>query len=156
MRRLLPLFMLLICCGALALERPQGRPRPAARADAPVRFEAVDIWIDAGSDPLTAWQVAVRYDATRVQVIGVEGGEPQAFRAAPFYDPAGMEQGRIILAAFTADHAAAPAGLVRVGRLHLRVQGRPPHGCKSELVTAGTVRGQRIIAFVDLAEARPQ
>jgi hypothetical protein len=80
------------------------------------RFVAVDVYVDAGDRKLAAWQVEIDTD-DRAAIVGVEGGEPAAYREPPAYDPAALQGGKIILAAFTTGDA--PSGKVRVARLHL-------------------------------------
>ena len=84
-----------------------------------VRFVTVDVIVETGDRPLAAWQVEVKTDA---RIVGVEGGEPAAFKAPPFYDVRALRGGRIILAAFTVDEAA-PGGTLRVARLHMQETG---------------------------------
>ncbi len=95
-----------------------------AAADGSVRFAPIDIVVDVGNGRLAAYQIelVVRGDAT---VVGVEGGAPAAFKAAPYYDPAALAGGRIIVAAFsTADEL--PSGRIQVATLHMREQGAAP------------------------------
>jgi hypothetical protein len=59
-----------------------------------------------------------------VKLVGIEGGEGEPFKAPPYYDPAAMGQGRVILAAFSTDAAAAlPRSRSRVARLHVMIDG---------------------------------
>ncbi|MBT3382026.1 MAG: hypothetical protein HN742_26135 [Lentisphaerae bacterium] len=112
-------------------------------ADPEVRFVAVDLWSDSGDRPLAAYQVDIRYDARRVRVVGVEGGDHAAFVDPPHYDPKGMAGGRITLAAFSAVRDL-PTGKARLARLHLQVEGKAVPELNVELVTAGTATGSRI------------
>jgi hypothetical protein len=56
------------------------------------------------------------------QIVGVEGGDVDAFRAAPYYDPGALWDSsadrRIVIAAFTVDDNPA-RGRIRVATLHL-------------------------------------
>ena len=52
----------------------------------------------------------------------MEGGEPPAFAAPPYYDPRALQQGRIVLAAFQTQ-GELPAGRVRVARVHFQTEG---------------------------------
>jgi hypothetical protein len=113
-----------------------------AEPEKPVTFDATDVWIDSGTESLAAYQVEIRYDATVAGIVGVEGGETAAFNSAPFYDPAGMEGGHIIVAAFTADDANAPTGRVRVARIHWRTEGNQSTAVTIRLVTAAKVGGE--------------
>ena len=90
---------------------------PALSVAGDVLFYPVDIYIDSGKRPLAAWQIEVHYDDADISITGVEGGD-SPFTEPPYYDHPGMRSGRIILAAFTTDRKA-PAGRLRVARLHL-------------------------------------
>ena len=113
------------------------------------RFLAVDLWLDSGSQELAAWQVELVDPSDRAQVVGVEGGEPAAFQEAPYYDPAALRSGRIVLAAF---HVGAdlPRGRVRVARVHLLVTGPDPE-LRVAPVVAATLGGQTIDVRAELS-----
>ncbi len=72
----------------------------AHAASAEVTFRPVDVYVDSGETPLAAYQVEVHYDKSRIKIVGLEGGETRAFNPPPYYDPAGLEEGRIVIAAF--------------------------------------------------------
>jgi hypothetical protein len=120
-------------------------------AEQPVTFTAMDVWLDSGQVPLAAYQIQIRYDPVVARVVGIEGGATPAFNAAPFYDPAGMEGGRIVIAAFTTDDASAPTGRTRVARIHWRVAGGAMPEISARLVTAARVGGQRFVPAVEVA-----
>lgn len=126
------LFGAILIALALLLTLPFAVPF-AARAEgpAPTPFRAWDVVIDTGGSPLAAWQIDVRLGATSL-LVGVEGGAgigsaPEANAASPFaepphHDPAALQSGRVVLAAFsTAAREDLPRGAVRVARLHVRV-----------------------------------
>lgn len=123
---------------ALLLTAPQERP---------TRFVAMDVYVDSGPHPLAAWQFELACDPAKARIVGVEGGEPAVYRAAPWYDPAALRSGRIVVAAFTAEEGA-PAGRVRVARLHLEesmsVEVRPT------LSVAAGPGGKRIDAAIEI------
>ena len=148
MRALAGLLLAALLLGAAAPE-PAAGPAPAPGQ----RFAPVDVFVDAGEERLAAWQLEITYDGGKVQVLSLEGGEPQGFREAPWYDPAGMTGGRMVIAAFVSDDAQAPAGRNRVARLHLRMEktGSPLPAAK--LVTAAKPGGERIGAKVQLVLA---
>jgi hypothetical protein len=143
---------LLAAAAAAALLGLLGAGGPAAPAggERAVRFTAADLFLDSGKNRLVAYQVEITYDRERVRVVGLEGGEPRAFSDAPHYDPAGMTGGRIVIAAFTTDDEAAPRGLGRVARLHLRVSGPGDPGLRVKVVTAAKPGGKRIDVKADL------
>ena len=71
-----------------------------------------------------------------------EGGEPEAWREPPHYDPEALRGGRIILAAFTTSEA--PAGRVRVARLHVEASGDAVARAVIASVVAATEGGEKI------------
>lgn len=87
------------------------------------RFEAVDLFIDAGPRPLAAYQLEFRADTPAVKIAGVEGGEHPAFAPAPYYDPAAIQHERVIIGALsTLAGPELPAGRTRVARVHVMVE----------------------------------
>lgn len=125
-------------------KEPVDRLNPSvAKAAVPIDFKVLELWVDAGREKLAAYQVELRYDRKRMNIVGLEGGTSRAFHGAPYYDPKGMTGGRIIIAAFSPDDRLAPSGNTRVARLHLRVKGLglPPHTLK--LITAARPGGKR-------------
>lgn len=130
----------------------------AAHAGAPrsqeveERFEAVDVFVDSGGTPLAAWQVELVDTSGRARVVGVEGGEHPAFREAPYYDPAALQHGRIVLAAF---HVGAdlPGGRTRVARVHLLVKGGEPR-LEVRPMAAATSGGRPIDVRAELERQR--
>jgi hypothetical protein len=111
------------------------------------RFTAVEVYVDS-PQPLAAWQVEIRTDAT---IVGVEGGEPKAYAEPPYYDPKALQGGRIVLAAFTTD-SAPPAGRVRVARLHLQEKG--PSDLASKVVAAAAPGGARLDVKLELVRVK--
>ena len=108
MKRLLAMLM----AAALVLA-------PLAAAAGDFSFMPLDIYIDSGDEPLAAYQFELRYDSWAYSIAGIEGGEG-ALAEAPYYDPRGMESGRIVIASFTTDPNPA-AGRVRVATVHVAV-----------------------------------
>lgn len=115
----------------------------AAGQDA--RFRAVDVFVNAGDEAVAAWQVELPETKGRL-VVGVEGGDG-IWSDPPWYDPAALRGGRIVLAAFrTAD---VPRGRVRVARLHLQESGEgAPFDAK--LTVAARPGGDRVAARVEI------
>ncbi|MBN2319236.1 MAG: hypothetical protein JXR49_09175 [Acidobacteria bacterium] len=116
-----------------------------------VRFLSVDLWVDSG-EALAAYQVEITYDRNSIRIVGLEGGQVEAYRDAPYYDQKGFESGRIILAAFTTG-TDAPKGRTRVAIIHVAVEGniRPELTCR--LMAAAKPGGRRISPKVDLIPA---
>lgn len=97
----------------------QPTPQPSAREA--VRFETLDVVIDVGTSSLAAYQFEL-LASDGATIVGVEGGEPGAFAEAPYYDPAALAGGRIIVGAL-AGEGEPITGAARVARLHMRVAG---------------------------------
>jgi hypothetical protein len=104
------------------------------------RYRAIDVWVDAGDAALAAYQIEIVAEGEGT-VTGVEGGEPAPFRAPPYYDPAALAGGRIILAAFTTADGA-PTGRIRVARIHVMETG--PVTYRAALLAAAAPGGRRI------------
>lgn len=109
------------------------------------RFVAVDVYLEAGEKKLAAWQVEVA-TGDRATIVGVEGGEPAAYREPPTFDPEALQGGKIILAAFTTKEA--PSGRVRVARLHLMESEKA--ALEGKVVAAAAPGGARFEAKVTL------
>jgi hypothetical protein len=109
------------------------------------RFVAVDVYVEAGDRKLAAWQVEVA-TGDRATIVGVEGGEPAAYREPATYDPEALRGGNIVLAAFTTGDA--PSGRVRVARLHLMESERA--ALEGKMVAAAAPGGARFEAKVML------
>lgn len=120
-----------------------------------VRFAAVDVFVDSGSEPLAAWQVDLRAIAGDVRIAGIEGGDAPAFAEAPFYDPRAMQHEHVILAAFsTRPGAELPAGRTRVARVHVQVTGAIAPHYELRLTTAAGADGRELTAHATWAAAR--
>ncbi|HKA89666.1 MAG TPA: hypothetical protein VKE22_18505 [Haliangiales bacterium] len=91
----------------------------AAAPPAGPRFRTIPVTVESAT-PLAAYQVEI---TTAGRIVGVEGGDAP-FDAPPYYDPAALAGGRIILAAFSTE-SALPAGRHRVAVLHVREEGEP-------------------------------
>jgi hypothetical protein len=143
MRRVLPGVLLLTLAALLGARALGSSEDEAPRAAAPA-FRALDLWVDTGDAPLAAYQVELRYDRSAVKIVGLEGGEPDAYRDPPYHDRAGLEAGRIVLAALTTDDNA-PSGRIRVARLDIFVEdgGETPR-ITLVPVTAARPGGERI------------
>ncbi len=112
-------------------------------ASAP-QFMPVDVYVDSGGERLVAYQLELIFDESKVEILSLEGGAPESFREAPYYDPAGMRGGRMVIAAFTTDDAGAPQGKHRLARLHLRVAPGASPNIEAHVVIAARPGGERI------------
>lgn len=116
---------------------------PAQQPQPQLRFVAVDVYADAGAKGLAAWQIELDCDPSRAKIVGVEGvGEKP-----PYYDPAALQGGRIILAAFTTE-IQAPAGRVLIARVHLQETADTDYRVK--VMAAAATGGERIEPTIDL------
>ena len=120
------------------------------------RFCAVDIVADSGSTPLAAYQVEIVLTNMPARIVGIEGGEHPAFSSPPAYDPAAIQQERVILAAFsTRAPSDLPAGQTRVATLHFEVQGDQDPQCLVRVQAAGDAAGNRIPLTVTCKQRTP-
>jgi len=111
-----------------------------------VRFQSYDVYVDAADDAVAAWQIEV-VAGDGATIVGVEGGEPECWRAPAYYDPAALKGGRIILAAFTTE-PGPPRGRVRVARLNFMLSGEV--ALEAEVIAAAAPGGTRIPIRVEL------
>jgi hypothetical protein len=107
------------------------------------RFVAVDLYADTGGRPLVAWQIELDCNA---RIVGVEGSGEKP----PYYDPAALQGGRIILASFTTE-PNPPAGRVLVARVHLQETGKTDYTAK--LMAAASPGGARIEPKIEIVRA---
>ena len=136
MRKLTLLLLLAILLPAL----------PAAAGD--MRFRTFALMVDADTDSLAAWQVELTYDQAAVRIVGVEGGLAP-WEEAPYYDPKGLDAGRMVLASFTLD-PDPPSAAIRVARVHIQQTGRKRNPLQANLMAAADAAGRRIGATVRL------
>jgi hypothetical protein len=87
--------------------------------------------------------------------IFIEGGEPEAFRQPPVYDPKAMQHDRVIIASFsTAATSTLPMGKTRVATIHIQISGDQVPQFEIKLQTAGDSRGHKISAQVTFEERK--
>lgn len=119
-----------------------------------LHFRAVDIFVDGTNQPLAAYQLEFTASAG-VQIVGIEGGKPAAFREAPFYDPKAIQHERVIIGAFsTAAADQLPTGRTRVATIHLLTTGELPPRFEVQLKAAATVGGKKISVYASAQEQR--
>lgn len=135
-------LMLMLLMGLMALSLARGQVDAPAAA---VRFEPVDVILDAGNVPLGAYQFELAVEKGEAVIVGLEGGEHAAFKEPPFYDPAALSQSRIVVAAFSMDKVL-PTGATRVARLHMQVTGTADYAVK--LVVATDAKGEAVKAAI--------
>ncbi len=109
------------------------------------QFVAVEIYANSDGKGLAAWQIELQCDPAKATIVGVEGGEKP-----PYYDPAALQGGRIILASFTTE-SQPPAGRVLVARVHLQETGKTDYAVN--VMAAAAPGGERIEPRIDLVRA---
>lgn len=130
--------------------------QPAA-TNAPVRFRAVDIFVDSGETPLAAYQLEFAVTNVSANIIGIEGGEHPVFAQPPFYDPKGMQHERAIIAAFSTEAAdKLPKGKTRVATIHIQTSGKTEPRFETTLQTAADANGGRIEVTANSVERKAQ
>ncbi len=117
--------------------------------DAPqaVRFEFIDVYVDSGDTPLAAYQFEFTDSAGSIKIVGIEGGEHEAFAKPPYYDPKALKNNRVIIAALSTA-ADLPTGKARVATVHVQVEVDVIPEITINLETAGDVQGNEIDAKV--------
>jgi len=133
----------------------QEEERAAEAEKQPVRFEAVDVYVNSGNVPLAAYQFELSDERGSIKIVGVEGGEHPAFKEPPYYDPAALMKGRIIIAAFNTGKEL-PAGNTRVARVHVRVAGDEAPEYIIKLQVAASEEGKRISAKASVKRGEGQ
>ncbi|HOC57778.1 MAG TPA: hypothetical protein PKI20_19320 [Verrucomicrobiota bacterium] len=147
MKRWLTIFCFGLAAGLLAQQ-----PAPEESRS---RFGAVDIYVDSGSTPLAAYQLEFAATNGVARIVGIEGGEPAAFREPPFYDPKAMQHERVILASFsTAAVADLPTGKTRVATVHYQTTDTQPPRFELKFQTVGDAQGTKISAQASFMERK--
>lgn len=142
---------ILIC----ALAAPLFAQQPAE--ESPVRFRAVDIYIDSGSTPLAAYQLEFSVTNTVAKIVGIEGGAHPAYHEPPYYDPKAIQQERVIIAAFNTDKPdKLPTGKTRVATIHLEIVGAEKPAYQLKIQAGGGSAGNRISVTAICEERNPE
>jgi len=148
MKRLL--VAMLLCVSGALLGQVAGAPGAQEGAEAPARFATIEIHVDAGEATLGAYQIDLA-GSEGVTIVGIEGGEHEAFAEPPYYDPkALMDSERVIIGAFSTDDDL-PSGRTRVATVHVRLTTDEPR-YELTLTTAASGDGTRIEASASLIE----
>lgn len=117
-----------------------------ARAE---QFKAYDIVITPHGEALAAYQVELIADDPGARIVGVEGGDDPAFQEAPYYDPAALQTGRIIIAAFDTG-PNPPNQTTRVATVHMIEPDDCDSGHTMDLTVAVDAHGNDIGADIEL------
>ena len=141
----------LVLAFALAASAPGQQPTNSP--DQRPRFCAVDIFIDSGTSPLSAYQLEFSADDHSAKIVGIEGGEHAAFCAAPYYDPKAIQQERVIVAAFnTQKPDRLPTGKTRVSTIHLQTTQSSQLQFKLKVQVAADANGKAVVVEVTALE----
>jgi hypothetical protein len=105
------------------------------------RLETVDVYIDTGDQPLAAFQFELTSNA---KIVGIENGVLDD--TPPYYDPAALQGGRIIVADFTTA-PNPPSGKIRVATLMFYAEAKSEYVVK--LVAAAVPGGKRMEAKIE-------
>ena len=106
-----------------------------------VRFAPLYIYLDSGNRNLAAYQFELKTATGQIKIVGVEGGEHQAFKEAPYYDPAALAKDRIIIAAFNTG-SNLPRGRTRIATIHLQIIGDAEPQYELKLAVAAGADGK--------------
>jgi hypothetical protein len=141
-----------ICVMVPVLAQQPGQPQGLLTEDYStpqpgVRFAPLYIYIDSGSKSLAAYQFELKATAGQVKIVGVEGGSPEAFKEAPYYDPAALQDNRIIIAAFSTA-GSLPKGRTRVATIHLQIIGEIEPQYELKLIVAADADAKEIPAEI--------
>jgi hypothetical protein len=121
------------------------------------RFCAVDIYVDSGSTPLAAYQLAFAATNGVGRIVGIEGGEHAAFRQPPVYDPKAIQHERVIIASFsTASASDLPTGKTRVATIHYQTTDAQASRFEVKLQTVGDAQGNKVAAQASFMERKTQ
>lgn len=117
---LITLVMLMLALGLSGI----GHVETAIAFTPPTDFETWEVWVDDCPNGLGAWQVEIRDTAGTATLVGIEGGEHPAYRQPATYDPAALQGGLVVLAAFST-REELPTQSTRVASLHVMTNGQP-------------------------------
>lgn len=121
----------------------------AAKIGVKVRFAPVHIYLDSGNKPLAAYQFELKAVEGQIKIVGVEGSQHEAFKDAPYYDPAALANNRIIIAAFNTG-SDLPQGRTRIATIHLQITGEAEPDYELNLDVAADADGKEIPATIDI------
>jgi hypothetical protein len=113
----------------------------AARAE----FQTIDIFVDSKGEALAAYQLEFSANQKAMRVVGVEGGDHEAFKKPPFYDPKAIQRNRVIIGTYSTAKEL-PIGKTRVATIHVQVSGTGAMDYRVKLQTAANSEGDSIAA----------
>ncbi|MGD8499801.1 MAG: hypothetical protein PVJ86_04095 [Phycisphaerales bacterium] len=145
MRNITAIILTSVCVMVPVLARQSEQDYPAVRTS--VRFAPLHIYLDSGNRPLAAFQFELKAAAGQIKIVGVEGGQHEAFKEAPYYDPAALANDRIIIAAFNTGQDL-PKGRTRIATIHLQIIGDAEPEYELMLTVAADADGEEIPAKI--------
>ena len=123
-------------------------------SEAKVRFAPLQVYIDSGEEGLAAFQFELKAAAGEIKIVGVEGGEHDAYKEPPYYDPAALKRDRIIIAAFNTGQNL-PTGRSRVATIHLQIIDEIEPEYEVDLIVAANADGEEIPAEITFEKGEP-
>ena len=113
-----------------------------------VRFAPLHIYLDSGENSLAAYQFELKATAGQIKIVGVEGGQHEAFKEAPYYDKAALlNKDRIIIASFNTG-SNRPTGRTRIATIHLQIIGDVEPEYELKLIVAADADGKEVPAEI--------
>ena len=153
MKRLVIIIPITICLVISVLAQQSHLEKTSVQQS--IRFAPLHIYIDSGNEDLAAFQFELKTVSGQIKIVGVEGGEHNAFKKPPYYDPAALANDRIIIAAFnTSDDL--PKGRSRIASIHLQVIGDIQPEYELKLIVAANADGEEIPAKIIFKEGEPK
>ena len=120
-------------------------------------FRTFDVFVDSRDKALAAYQMEISLSGADTKIVGIEGGEHEAFKEPPVYDPKAIQHERIIIAAFsTAPADKLPKGRTRIATLHVQTAGEERQRCEVHSTTAATANGKKIAIAASVEERKPK
>jgi len=111
-----------------------------------VRFAPLHIYLET-CNLLAAYQFELKATAGQIKIVGVEGGEHDAFKEAPYYDKAALMKERIIIAAFSTGRDL-PTDRTRIATIHLQIIGDAEPEYELKLIVAADADGKELPAGI--------
>jgi hypothetical protein len=109
-------------------------------------FKAFDVFVEAGESMLGAWQFEWTVQGGSAHIVGVEGGDG-VFARSPYHDPAALQGGRILIAAF-ATEGQLPRGRCRVATVHMMIEAGSEPTFAARLQSCADGEGRSIAAAI--------
>jgi hypothetical protein len=145
MNKITSIILTSVCVIVPVLAQQSGQDYPTPQTG--VRFAPLHIYIDSGSKNLAAYQFELKAVAGQIKIVGVEGGQHEAFKEAPYYDPAALANDRIIIAAFSTG-INLPKGRTRIATIHLQITGDAEPKYELKLTVAADADAKEIPAEI--------